>query len=144
MAKIAVYLASDFGRYPYVELVARSLEAKTDAIVVVSRWHATPSDEEVAAEGTTKALVPPAALEIALLALEDIGRCDTFVVFTTGEFARGGRHFETGLAYGLGKHILVVGPEEHAFHSLPNVGIITPGSSPEETASALALQINPV
>jgi nucleoside 2-deoxyribosyltransferase len=137
----AVYLASDFARYPYVDEVARRLEALTHDVVVVSSWHASPSDEEVAAAGTTTAHLPPSAQDIALRADEAIRRCDTFVVFTTGEYARGGRHFETGLAYGLRKRIIVVGPEEHAFHSLPNVDVVTPGVSPEETASLLASMV---
>jgi hypothetical protein len=134
----AVYLASDFARYPYVDEVARRLQAATRNVVVVSSWHSSPSDEEVAAAGTTTAYLPPAAQEVALRADEDIRGCDTFVVFTTGEFARGGRHFETGLAYGLRKRIIVVGPEEHAFHFLPNFHVVTPGISPGETVSLLA------
>lgn len=134
----AVYFASDFARYPYVDKVARRLQAATPDVQVVSSWHASPSDEELAAAGTTTTHLPPAAQEIALRADQDIRRCDIFVVFTTGHYARGGRHFETGLAYGLRKRIIVVGPEEHAFHSLPSVDVVTPGISPDATASLLA------
>lgn len=84
---------------------------------------------------------PPDAEDIALRAIEDICRCDMFVLFTTGEFARGGRHFETGLAYGLGKRIIVVRPVEHVFHSLPNVLTVTPGASPRQTAVLLASRL---
>lgn len=59
MPVIAVYLASDFGRHVYVEEVARALALNRRDIVVVSRWHGTPGDEEVAGEGTTKAYIPP-------------------------------------------------------------------------------------
>ncbi len=139
MSAVTMYLASDFGRHPYVNEVALALQARGHE--VVSGWHATPSDEDVDAAGRTKAYLPPGAPEMALRAIEDIRRCDTFVVFTSGEFARGGRHFETGLAYGLRKRIFVVGPKEHAFHSLPNVEVVTPAASAEETAALLASRI---
>ena len=51
--------------------------------------------------------------------LKDIDACDVFIVLTTGTPARGGRHFETGYAFALGKPIMVVGPVEHAFQYLP-------------------------
>lgn len=141
MPVIGVYLASDFARHAYVEEVARALALGRRDIVVVSRWHGTPGEEDVAGEGTTKAHIPPGARDIALRAIEDIRRCDMFVLFTSGEFARGGRHFETGLAYGLRKPIIVVGPVEHAFHSLPNVLTVAPGASPRQTAVLLASRI---
>jgi hypothetical protein len=46
-------------------------------------------------------------------------------VLTTGELARGGRHFETGYAYRAGIPVILVGPVEHAFHHLDGVNVST-------------------
>lgn len=45
------------------------------------------------------------------------------VVLTTGMPARGGRHFETGIAHAMGKRIILVGDREHAFHHLAGIEI---------------------
>ena len=39
----------------------------------------------------------------------------------TGGASRGGRHVELGLALAWGKEIIVVGPRENVFHTLPQV-----------------------
>ena len=38
-------------------------------------------------------------------------------IYTTG----GGRHFEFGLAYALGKKCIIVGGQEHVFCHLPDI-----------------------
>lgn len=91
-------------------------------VEVVSRWHRGPDEPEVAA---SRRIGGPADPALAALAAErnvhDIDRADVLVLMTTGEPARGGRHFEAGYAYASGKAVLVVGVAEHAFHWLPGV-----------------------
>ncbi len=56
---------------------------------------------------------------------EDVRRSDLLVFFSetseTGDRGRGGRHVEFGMAYAMGKSIIVVGHRENLFHSLPGV-----------------------
>jgi nucleoside 2-deoxyribosyltransferase len=57
--------------------------------------------------------------------IEDIKRADVVVVFTVdpldAPLPRGGRHWETGFAYALGKEIVLLGPRENIFSYLPTV-----------------------
>ena len=54
--------------------------------------------------------------------VEDIEDADVVVSFTSPDGGgKGGRHVEFGLALGLGKHLVVVGPRENVFHTLPDV-----------------------
>ena len=39
----------------------------------------------------------------------------------SGDRGRGGRHVEFGMAYAMGKSIIVIGDRENVFHSLPGV-----------------------
>lgn len=63
--------------------------------------------------------------EIAAIDVRDINRADIVVVFTIDPLGpplpRGGRHWETGYAYGRGKEVVVVGPYENIFHYLGDV-----------------------
>lgn len=55
---------------------------------------------------------------------EDIIGCDTLILFTESPEAyakRGGRHTEFGIALGLGKQLIIIGPRENIFHCLPQV-----------------------
>ena len=55
----------------------------------------------------------------------DVRQSDVLVFFSEkaekGDRGGGGRHVEFGMAYALGKTIVVVGPQENLFHSLPGV-----------------------
>src|ERR1700687_81464 len=72
------------------------------------------------------------ARKTAVLDVEDILASEALLLFTVGEedfpsfsidaLARGGRHFEAGLAYALGKKVVLCGPfNENVFHSLQGV-----------------------
>ena len=52
--------------------------------------------------------------------IADIHAADTIVSFTGGG-GKGGRHVEFGLGIALGKRLVVIGPREHVFHTLPQV-----------------------
>jgi hypothetical protein len=51
----------------------------------------------------------------------DLDRADTVVSFTCGSGGKGGRHVEFGIALASAKRVIVVGPREHVFHTLPEV-----------------------
>jgi hypothetical protein len=55
---------------------------------------------------------------------DDVLAADTLIAFTeqphTGN-SRGGRHVELGIALGVGKRIVIVGPRENVFCWLPEV-----------------------
>jgi hypothetical protein len=54
--------------------------------------------------------------------VEDLAAADTVVSFTSpGGGGKGGRHVACGLALGLGKRLILVGPRENVFHTLPQV-----------------------
>ncbi len=59
--------------------------------------------------------------------IEDIKRANVVVVFTIDPLGppkpRGGRHWETGYAYALGKEIVLVGPMENIFSYLPEIKV---------------------
>lgn len=60
----------------------------------------------------------------ALLDLEEIQKAVVFLHFTQDPnslWPRGGRHFETGYAYGTGSTIILCGPKENIFHHLPGI-----------------------
>lgn len=68
--------------------------------------------------GTSMEAAPFAADDV-----EDVADSDTIVFFSeppdTGN--RGGRHVEFGMAIALGKRLVVIGPRENVFHTLPQV-----------------------
>ncbi len=56
--------------------------------------------------------------------VHDVVRADVVVSFTEeprSRASRGGRHVELGLALGLGRPCLIVGPRENVFHFTPGV-----------------------
>jgi hypothetical protein len=64
---------------------------------------------------------PAGCAAFAAEALADIFAADTLISFT-GDGGKGGRHAEFGYALGLRtRHLVVVGPREHVFHTLPDI-----------------------
>ena len=55
--------------------------------------------------------------------IEDLVAADTVISFSSGDGkdGKGGRHVEFGMAIVLGKRVILVGPREHVFHTLPQV-----------------------
>lgn len=111
-----VYLASRFARREELRAIAKELE--NEGFVVTSRWLDSPtslagSDLDPGGRGA----------ELALMDLEDLRRSDICVAFTEEAEhprpGRGGRHTELGIAIALGIEVVLVGPREHVFHTLP-------------------------
>lgn len=65
-------------------------------------------------------------LEVSERDIREIDQCDILVLFTVDpdEYTRrGGRHFESGYAYGINKRLVIIGPRENIFHYLPGVDV---------------------
>jgi nucleoside 2-deoxyribosyltransferase len=110
-----VYLAARFSRRSEMKLIRCNLEALN--------WTVTASWVDLAAEGTGAAYFR----QCAVSDLRDLAAADCVIAFTeeprsSQELAsRGGRHVELGIAIGLGKRTLVVGPRENVFTFLPEI-----------------------
>lgn len=116
-----VYLANMFSKIEETRKYRDNLET-IHGMKVTSRW----LEEKHNANVSINELAPSEYMAPAIDDIEDIDRSDVLVIFTVdGETPtrRGGRHWETGYAYGKGKKIIVCGPKENLFHFLPDVTI---------------------
>jgi len=104
-----VYLAARFERQAEILAIAKLLRAS--GLTVTSRW--------LTVDGL--ALGHGVEAECAARDVEDILAADTLVVFTDAAPGRGGKDFETGIAYQRGLAVIVCGPRVHVFHHLPRV-----------------------
>lgn len=111
-----VYLSARFERQ--AEIRRYAAEARRAGLDVISGWLTATSDGP--------ADWPRAAADD----LVDLTRADVLIAFTEATaHPRGGRHVEFGIALGLSLgmrpgaavRVIVVGPIENAFHTLPGV-----------------------
>lgn len=119
-----IYLAADYARKD--EMHKKAAELRRHGHEVTSQWHDNESPYAAAdGFGTGRVGVDygniEAASDCALHDMADIRQCDMFVLFTTGEKSRGGRHWETGYTTGQNKKVILIGPREHAFQCLGTV-----------------------
>ncbi len=119
-----VYLAADFAGLAEAQAMADKIQT-WPGVTVVSRWHTNATKAEQLSASKMGGPDESAARAAALRNLQDLDRANVLVVLTTGQPARGGRHFETGYAHGTGKAIVLLGQVEHAFHRLPGVTVTT-------------------
>lgn len=113
-----VYLAGRYSQKEDIKVKARELESL--GIEVTSSWLEEPHSPQV---GLTE-LTPDLARFYAHQDLTDIYRADLVILFTVDPntpTVRGGRHFESGFAHGLGRPLILCGPRENVFHYLPSV-----------------------
>jgi hypothetical protein len=111
-----VYLSARYERRLELRIYANRL--RRAGIHIVSRWLESTTDDEA---------IDPARAAVDDLC--DVVEADVLLAFTDGEPARGGRHVEFGIAIGLALgmrpgqtlRLIVVGPKENVFHSLPGV-----------------------
>ena len=115
-----VYLASRYSRR--LELRCYALDLERLGHHVVSRW--------IWREGNHVQEDGSSALYIRQLAEEDISdirSCDVFLLFSEEprNSGHGGRLFEFGIAYGLGKRCIAIGPPETIFHYIGEVSVVS-------------------
>jgi nucleoside 2-deoxyribosyltransferase len=102
------YLAARFSRRAELRDYRDALKALGH--VVTSSWL------DIAEED------PTAAVKCAKRDIADIRAADILVAFTEPErspWTRGGRHYEAGCAFAVGKKLMLVGPVENIFYALP-------------------------
>jgi hypothetical protein len=116
-----IYLAARYSRNDEMRGVRDVLTAI--GYEVTSRW----IDQH---DGALEASYTPAKLnadpeECAILGqhdIDDLTAADTVISFTSPDGGgKGGRHVEHGIALGLGKRLIVCGPRENIFHTLPQI-----------------------
>lgn len=86
--------------------------------------------------------VPRVSPEGAAGCLEDIDRCDVFLLVNPREAHRsgtGGRHTETGFAIGRGKPTLIFGEAENVFHTYARVQVVPDDVTPSVLATIVKL-----
>jgi len=108
----SIYLASKFRRCE--EMAEYADELRELGYEVTSRWITQHG-------GPGLSLDDPRFPQFALDDVEDVRRADTLISFTAGGGGRGGRHAEFGMGVAFGKRLILVGPVEHVFHTLPQV-----------------------
>lgn len=114
-----VYLAAAYERREEMQGVRDVLEAFGHE--VTSRWIDQEASGQTEAAGAEQLAKDPAAyVKFAYKDMEDIRRAETVVSFT-GAPGRGGHHIEYGMAVASNKNLVIVGPRENVFHSLPHV-----------------------
>lgn len=114
-----IYLAGSYLRHR--ELGEYASDLALLGHTVTSRWLRLAQDP--ADDGRTLSLSRLEAATIARDDLADIERSELVICFTepSGGPGRGGRHFEAGVAYAIGRSVYVVGPIENIFYALPGV-----------------------
>jgi hypothetical protein len=115
-----IYLASRYSRAAEMQGVRDVLTALGHA--VTSRWidhHGGKYPGSFTPEQLNDD--PEYCSRIAMDDWEDLVDAETVISFTCGSGGKGGRHVEFGIAAAYGKRLIVVGPREHVFHTLPQV-----------------------
>jgi hypothetical protein len=116
-----IYLAARYSRNGEMRGVRDVLQALGHE--VTSRWidqHGGNLLESIVAEKLNEN--PGACAHYAEVDVADLSAADVVVSFTSeGGGGKGGRHVEFGLALGLGKRLVIVGPRENVFHTWPGV-----------------------
>jgi len=116
-----IYLAARYSRHEEMQGVRDVLQAL--GYTITSRWidqHGGNLLESVVGEKLNAE--PAECSQYAEADLHDLEAADTVISFTSpGGGGKGGRHVEFGLALGLGKHLVIVGPRENVFHTLPAI-----------------------
>lgn len=133
--QMKVYLAAMYSLKDDIRLKAEDL--KQLGIQCTSTWLKEPHDPKIGINEVT----PEFCCETAHQDLDDILRSDVVVLFTvdgTIPTLRGGRHFESGFAYGISvaqtiknlvipnttmrpMRVMTVGPKENIFHHLESI-----------------------
>lgn len=115
-----VYLAARYSMRDTLRKYADEIEDL--GIGSTARW----LDETIPGSSNLDDMPKSFFLSAAINDIEDIKAADAVVLFTVDPKTptmRGGRHFESGYAYGSGKPLVICGPEENIFHMLPDVKV---------------------
>ncbi|MDP2652579.1 MAG: nucleoside 2-deoxyribosyltransferase [Candidatus Omnitrophota bacterium] len=120
-----IYLAARYSRRE--ELLAYKADLEAIGHTVPARWllgeHQV-HDGALEVEAATESM-PDVARLFAEDDVADLQAADLLIAFSEPPRAsgnsRGGRHVEFGMALAWGKPIIIVGPAENVFHTLPQI-----------------------
>ena len=119
-----IYLAARYSRLE--EVLENAEELMLAGHEVTSRWifgsHEWSRAEQAAQAEFTD--VPLEAQKFALDDVNDVQDAEMVICFSDpprDKPQRGGKHFEFGVAWSMGKECVVVGPRENVFHCLPEI-----------------------
>lgn len=122
VAPLRIYLAARYSRR--LELCGYRDKLQTMGHWVDARWldghHEINYDDQAARD----ALHEVKRQQFATEDLTDLLAAECLIAFTEEPrktTTRGGRHVEFGIALALGKRVIVVGPKENVFYSLPGI-----------------------
>lgn len=118
-----IYIAAPFELHAAAQELGMWLEEHGHEIT--SGWHTRPADEGSLDE-------QPGLAESDLA---DISAAEVIVLINLPGWrykGTGGRHFETGYAFALGKRIIVLGIRSHLFHYCKSVTVINNHNSLKE------------
>lgn len=119
------YIATDYARKQDAAGLAARLEDL--GFESTGRWYTSqPAYKDDGLGGILEGADAEAAALVAGEDFDDVEAATIFIQLTSGEKARGGRHVELGYALCMqarysSRVIVIVGPEEHAFHYHPQV-----------------------
>lgn len=115
-----IYIAARFSKRPEANALAHTL--KSFGHTITSRW-VKPDSDHVAPTGLSQQAADAERQRFAVEDLEDVIACDCCISLMEEprNNSRGGRHVEFGIAVGLKKTLVVIGPRETVFHHLPQV-----------------------
>jgi hypothetical protein len=121
-----IYLAARYRRHPEMRDYRDQLEFHGHK--VTSRWidlHDGDLGQSIPPERLNAD--PVSCRRYAETDLMDLIQSDLVISFTetdaSGRAGKGGRHVEFGMALGMRKLLVVIGPRENVFHTLPGVGV---------------------
>ena len=119
-----IYLASRFSRQ--LEMRERAKLLIRLGHTITSRWIDGKHSFDPDPGGVNPRLesMPIEAEPWAQEDWDDIEESDTMICFSermSNTWGRGGRHVELGIALKAGKRIIVCGPRENVFHTLPQI-----------------------
>lgn len=116
----AIYIAARFSRRPEAHELSKRLRERGHTIT--SRW-VRPGDDHVVPTGLSAQAADAERTRFATEDCDDVTACECMISLMEEPRSngRGGRHVEYGMALGLGKRLVIIGPRETVFHHLPQV-----------------------
>ncbi|HET7326985.1 MAG TPA: hypothetical protein VFJ14_06815 [Nocardioidaceae bacterium] len=118
-----IYLAARYSRHDEMQGVRAVLEALGHT--VTSRWIDQHGGEQLeSATAEVLNIDPESVAHFGEDDIEDLDEAEAVISFTSPDGGgKGGRHIEFGMALAWGKRLVIVGPRENIFHTLPEVDV---------------------
>lgn len=116
------YLAARYSRHKELQEYAKDIQSLGRIHMVRSRW--IWGNHQIDDKGLSIEAKREERERFAKEDFEDLLHSGVVISFTEkprSVNSRGGRHVEFGIAIGLGKKCVVIGPRENVFHCLPEI-----------------------